>query len=78
MKPHRPLSADSLPAIAAAPEPNGAEVALPPAGPDRREFICGAMLAGTAVVVGWPAFGGAEEADWSDGTAWSDGRGWSS
>ncbi|MGH6916646.1 MAG: hypothetical protein ACREJ0_02980 [Geminicoccaceae bacterium] len=55
-----------------------AEVAAPPAGPDRREFICGAMLAGSVIAIGGPAFGGAEEADWSDGTVWSDGRGWSS
>jgi hypothetical protein len=51
---------------------------VPSAGPDRREFICGAMLAGSVIAIGWPAFGGAEEADWSDGTVWSDGRGWSS
>ncbi|MGH6901742.1 MAG: hypothetical protein ACREIR_03280 [Geminicoccaceae bacterium] len=47
-------------------------------GWDRREFICGAMLAGSVVAFGWPAFDGAEEAAWSDGTVWSDGRGWSS
>jgi hypothetical protein len=53
--------------------------AWPVTGWDRREFICGAVLAGSMVAFGWPAFaGGAEEADWSDGTAWSDGRGWSS
>ena len=75
MRRHRP-TADSLPAIAAAPDPNGAGVPLPPAGPDRRELIYGAAVAGFAVAIGWPAFGGAEEADWSDGTAWSDGRGW--
>jgi len=48
-------------------------------GPDRRAFTCGAMLAGSAVAIAWPVFaGGAEAADWSDGTAWSDGLGWRS
>jgi hypothetical protein len=65
------------PAVAPALDPEG-QVAAPPAGPDRREFIGGAMLAGSVIALGGPAFDGAEEAAWSDGTAWSDGRGWSS
>ena len=77
MRRDRPRSVGSLPAIAPAPEPKGAEVALPSAGPDRREVICGAMLAGAVVPIGSPAFtGGAEAADWNDCTAWSDGLGW--
>jgi hypothetical protein len=77
MRRYRPTSE---PAIAPAPRPDGPKVAVSPVtGWDRREFIYGAVLAGSVVAFGWPAFaGGAEAADWSDGTAWSDGPGWSS
>jgi hypothetical protein len=79
MRRHRPTSADSEPAISAPPHPEGAEAVASPTGPDRREFICGAVMAGSVVAFGWPAFArGAGEADWSDDTDWSDGLGWSS
>jgi hypothetical protein len=75
MRRHRPICVNSLPGVAPPLGAERAEVAVPPAGQDRREFICRAMLAGSVIALGWPAFDGAA---WSDGTVWSDGRGWSS
>jgi hypothetical protein len=79
MRRHRPICANSLPAVAPSWDAEREEAAAwPVTGWDRREFIRGAVLAGAVVAFGWPAgAGGAEAAAWSDGTAWSDGRGWS-